>query len=148
MTAALHRAKSTAAGSAKAARARLTVELDAALAIALDRDLHKAGGYTSVETYAEAEVDLNRQYVYELIADSKRIRAVMAAGLSDTSGGKRAAPTPGSYGRRSRNRATRTATATFAPMSAGTYAANPSESVPARHPPEPSPAGSLPVPKH
>lgn len=67
---------------------------------------------------------------------------------TSTSSGKRAAPTSGSYGRRLRNRATRTATATFAPTSAGTYAANPSESVPARHPPEPSPAGSSPVPKH
>lgn len=85
VTAALHRAKSTAAGSAKAARVRLTIELGAALDIALDRDLYKTGGYTSVEAYAEAEVDLNRQYVYELIADSKRIRAVMAAGLSEFS---------------------------------------------------------------
>ncbi|MFB7611626.1 hypothetical protein [Streptomyces gardneri] len=85
VTAALHRAKNTAAGSAKAARARLTVELGAALAIGLDRNLYKAGGYASVEAYAEGEVDLNRQYVNELIADSKRIRAVMAAGLSEFS---------------------------------------------------------------
>ncbi|MFB7454002.1 hypothetical protein [Streptomyces sp. NPDC056194] len=85
VTAALHRAKATAAGSARAARVRLTIELGAALAIALDRDLYKVAGYPNVETYAEAEVDLNRQYIYELIADSKRIRAVMAAGLSEFS---------------------------------------------------------------
>ncbi|WP_438948780.1 transposase family protein [Streptomyces virginiae] len=66
---------------------------------------------------------------------------------TSTSGGRRAAPTPGSCGRRSRNRATRTATAAFAPTSAGTYAANPSQSAPGRHPPAPSPAGSSPVPK-
>ncbi|MFD3572001.1 hypothetical protein ACFWVK_33000, partial [Streptomyces sp. NPDC058667] len=70
VTAALHRAKATAAGSARAARVRLTIELGAALAIALDRDLYKAAGYPNVESYAEAEVDLNRQYIYELIADS------------------------------------------------------------------------------
>ncbi|MFE0654187.1 hypothetical protein ACFVZH_37150 [Streptomyces sp. NPDC059534] len=85
VTAALHRAKATAAGSARAARVRLTIELGAALGIALDRDLYKAAGYLNVESYAEAEVDLNRQYIYELIADSKRIRTVMAAGLSEFS---------------------------------------------------------------
>ncbi|MFJ3883192.1 hypothetical protein ACIPW5_37820 [Streptomyces sp. NPDC090077] len=66
---------------------------------------------------------------------------------TSTSDGKRAAPTPGNHGRSSRSRATRTAMATFAPTSAGIYAANPSQSAPGRHPPAPSPAGPSPVPK-
>ncbi|MFE3126309.1 hypothetical protein ACFXHD_23135 [Streptomyces hydrogenans] len=85
VTAAMRRAKATASTSAKAARARLTIELGAALDIAVDRSLYKAGGYPSVEAYAEAEIDLNRQYIYELIADSRRMREVMAAGLSEFS---------------------------------------------------------------
>ncbi|MFC8511113.1 hypothetical protein ACFU3J_16230 [Streptomyces sp. NPDC057411] len=85
VSAAMRQAKAAYGTSAKAAKVRLTVELGAALDIAVTRDLYKAGGYTSVEAYAEAEVDLNRAYVYELIADSKRIRAVMAARLSEFS---------------------------------------------------------------
>ncbi|MFE6715102.1 ISL3 family transposase [Streptomyces sp. NPDC057695] len=49
----------------------------------------------------------------------------MPTSPTSTSDGRRAAPTPGSCGRRSRRRVTRTATATSAPTSAGAYAASP-----------------------
>ncbi|MBX9366028.1 transposase [Streptomyces sp. WAC04114] len=62
------------------------------------------------------------------------------------SAGRKAAPTPGNYGRRSRNRAIPAVTPASATTSAGTFAANPNQSDLARLRLAPSPAGSSPTP--
>lgn len=75
-----------------------------------------------------------------------RIKAVRPGSTTtrptSTSAGRKAAPTPGNYGRRSSNKAIHADTPAPVTTSAGLFAASPNRSAPDRHRPAPSRAGS------